>query len=60
VKATVPRFVIGRNDYPAGSRRYEYSRTIGFWGQPAALRLITDEMLSELRQDLVRDAFITR
>lgn len=60
VKATVPRFVIDRTDYPAGSRHYGYSRTIGRWNQPARLRAVTDEMLAELRQDLVRDGFLDR
>jgi len=60
VKAKVPRFVIDRADYPAGSRHYEYSRTIGEWGSLAARPAATDEMLSEMRQDLVRDGFLNR
>jgi hypothetical protein len=58
VKKTVERFVIDRTVYPAGSRHYEYSRTIGRFSKK--LQAITDEMLSELREDLVRDGFLDR
>jgi len=60
VKAKVARFVIDRTDYPAGSRHYEYSRMIGGFNLDAKRRAITDEMLSDLRQDLVRDGFLDR
>jgi hypothetical protein len=62
-RVSAAMFVIDRAVYPPGSRHYVYSRDMKEWpleGTRAASAAIVNDMLSHLRQDLVRDGFLSR